>query len=70
MKYQRFASRMREDLYRKLKLLSAAEGRSIQDLLEEAVDVYLAKRSFIERDESEGEWTIRFSTAKVEKGKD
>ena len=36
-KYKMFASKMRADLYRNLKLLSAAEGRSIKDLLEEAV---------------------------------
>lgn len=44
--YKLFASKMREDLYRNLKLLSAAEGKSIQTLLEEAVTDYLDKRRF------------------------
>lgn len=44
--YKLFASKMREDLYRNLKLLSAAEGKSIQTLLEEAVNDYLNKRQF------------------------
>jgi len=43
-----FASKMREDLYRSLKLLSAAEGKSIQALLEEAVIQYLGDRRFSE----------------------
>lgn len=53
-KYKMFASKMREDLYRNLKLLSAAEGKSIQTLLEEAVVQYLADRRF-----SEGASTAR-----------
>ena len=44
--YKLFASKMREDLYRNLKLLSAAEWKSIQTLLEEAVTDYLDKRRF------------------------
>ena len=40
-KYKIFASRMREDLYRSLKLLSAVEDKTIQKLLEEAVTGYL-----------------------------
>ncbi len=47
-KYKVFASKMRQDLYRNLKLLSAAEGKSIQTLLEEAVIQYLADRRFSE----------------------
>jgi len=47
-KYKIFASKMREDLYRRLKLLSAAEGKSIQTLLEEAVIRYLDNRRFSE----------------------
>lgn len=47
--YQAFASKMREDLLRSLKLLSAAEGRSLQSLLEEAVSQYLGYRKFSER---------------------
>lgn len=45
-KYKIFASKMREDLYKNLKLLSVAEGKSIQALLEEAVIDYLDKRRF------------------------
>lgn len=46
IEYKMFASKMREDLYTSLKLLSAAEGKSIQALLEEAVTDYLSKRQF------------------------
>ena len=49
-KYKMFASKMREDLYRRLKLLSAAEGKSIQTLLEEAVIQYLGNRRFSEEE--------------------
>jgi predicted metal-dependent hydrolase len=42
--YRSYASKMREDLYRGLKLLSAAQGRSLQSLLEEAVSEYLEGR--------------------------
>jgi hypothetical protein len=42
--YRTFASKIREDLYQSLKLLSAAEGKPIQTLLEEAVADYPAKR--------------------------
>ena len=44
--YQAFASKMREDLFKSLKLISAAEGKSIQTLLEEAVSKYLTNRRF------------------------
>lgn len=45
-KYKMFASKMREDLYRSLKLLSAAEDKPVQKLLEEAVTEYLDGREF------------------------
>jgi len=45
--YQPFASKMRKDLFKSLKLISAAEGISIQSLLEEAVSQYLENRRFI-----------------------
>jgi len=47
-KYKMFASRMREDLYRSLKLLSAFEDKPVQKLLEEAVTNYLDGREFKE----------------------
>ena len=43
---------MRHDLYKKLKVLSAAEGKSIQTLLEEAVTQYLDYRKFSYSEES------------------
>lgn len=48
-KYKVFASKMREDLYRSLKLLSAAEDKPIQRLLEEAVTNYLDGREFTQQ---------------------
>ena len=48
MKYKAFASKMRKDLYRNLKLISAAEGKPIQALLEEAVEQYIENRGFKE----------------------
>ena len=42
-------SKMREDLYRNLKLVSAAEGKPLQTLLEEAVMQYLDNRKFSEK---------------------
>lgn len=59
-KYKKYASKMREDLYRKLKIISTAEDRQIQELIEEAVTEYLAKRKIIEK-RSETEWTVRYS---------
>ena len=53
--YKLFASKMREDLYRNLKLISAAEGKSIQILLEEAVNDYLTKRQFSIKESRNGE---------------
>lgn len=51
---------MSADLYRKLKLISTAEDRQIQELIEEAVTEYLAKRQITE-ERSETEWTVRYS---------
>jgi len=51
-KYKMFASRMREDLYRSLKLLSAVEDKPIQKLLEEAVTNYLDGREFTQKSEN------------------
>lgn len=47
--YKMFASKMREDLYRSLKLLSAVEDKPIQKLLEEAVTKYLDGREFTQQ---------------------
>lgn len=58
VKYKAFASKMREDLYRNLKLLSVAEGKSIQILLEEAVGEYLSRRVF-SREEGAGAGAVR-----------
>ncbi len=59
-KYKRFASKMREDLYRQLKVISAVEGQPIQKLLEEAVSQYLDSREFVEEDLGVGEWRVQF----------
>jgi len=61
--YRLFASKMREDLYRSLKLLSAAEGKPIQTLLEEAVTQYLADRRFSEEPGKIGEPVARYSVS-------
>jgi len=58
-----FASKMRQDLYRNLKLLSAAEGKSIQTLLEEAVIQYLADRRFSEEASMIREKVPRYSVS-------
>ena len=72
-KYKMFASKMREDLYRSLKLLSAAEEKSIQKLLEEAVIEYLDKRRFSEKHlivrESEARYSISFDISDNKKEK-
>jgi hypothetical protein len=59
--YRLFASKMRDDLYRSLKLLSAAEGKPIQTLLEEAVTRYLSDRRFSEKPSGVGEPGARYS---------
>ncbi len=62
-KYKAFASKMREDLYRSLKLLSAAEGRPLQVLLEEAVIQYLNSRGFKEKEFIVKEEGARYSVS-------
>lgn len=61
--YKKFASKMRDDLYRKLKMLSAAEGKSIQILLEEAVKQYLDNRGFSEEPNMISESGARYSVS-------
>lgn len=56
-KYKTFASKMREDLYRNLKLLSAAEGKPVQSLLEEAVIEYLDGRLFTAEERRDSKFT-------------
>ena len=63
--YFKFASKIREDLYRKLKVLSALEGKSIQELLEQAVSDYLTVRRFSQEDLSEGEGETRLQVSFV-----
>ena len=59
--YQAYASKIREDLYKSLKLISAAEGKSIQTLLEEAVTQYLANRRFTQETSEVRESGARYS---------
>jgi len=69
--YKMFASKMREDLYRSLKLLSAAEDKPIQKLIEEAVTNYLDGREFTQQ-VSEGSVTylsVRRDDPKSQKDK-
>jgi len=61
--YQPFASKMREDLLKSLKLISAAEGRSMQSLLEEAVMQYLEKRRFSQETSKVREDGARYSVS-------
>ena len=61
--YQAFASKMRQDLYRSLKLISAAEGKPIQTLLEEAVTQYLANRRFAQETSGVRESAARYSVS-------
>lgn len=60
-KYKMFASKMREDLYQNLKLLSALEGRSVQTLLEDAVTEYLDNRKFSKKELPGGQGVTMFS---------
>ena len=53
-KYKRFASKMREDLLRQLKMVSAVEGKQIQQILEEAISQYLDKYKVTETESEEG----------------
>ncbi len=59
--YQAFASKMRQDRYKSLKLISAAEGKPIQSLLEEAVIQYLADRRFTQETLEVRESAARYS---------
>jgi len=61
--YQPFASKMRQDLYKSLKLISAAEGKPIQLLLEEAVIQYLADRRFTQETSEVRESAARYSVS-------
>jgi hypothetical protein len=57
-KYKSYASKMREDLYRGLKLVSAAQGKSLQAVLEEAVTEYLeGRRGFAVEERRDGKYT-------------
>lgn len=71
-KYQPFASKMREDLLRKLKLLSAAEGKPMMLLLEEAVTQYLSYRKFsqetLEVRESGARYSVSFDVPADKQG--
>lgn len=58
--YKPYASKMRQDLYRKLKLLSAAEDKPIQNIIEEAVSDYLQRRQFTEEQSSVREPTASY----------
>lgn len=61
--YQPIASKMRQDLYKSLKLISVAEGKSIQTLLEEAVTQYLADRRFTHETSDVRENSARYSVS-------
>ncbi|MEA3486492.1 MAG: hypothetical protein U9R20_02430 [Thermodesulfobacteriota bacterium] len=63
-KYKMFASRMREDLYRSLKLLSAVEDKPVQKLLEEAVTDYLDDREFQHTVSMVSEGGVRYSSVR------
>jgi len=70
--YKMFASKMREDLYRNLKLLSAAEDKPIQAIIEEAVVEYLVNRKFKEESSDKGSVTllkVSYSAPPEKKGK-
>ena len=70
--YQPIATKMRQDIYKSLKLISAAEGKSIQTLLEEAVTQYLANRRFtqetLEVRESPARYSVSFDVSEKKKG--
>jgi len=56
-KYKSYASKMREDLYRGLKLISAAQGKSLQSVLEEAATEYLEGRLFEVQERRDAKYT-------------
>jgi hypothetical protein len=60
-KYRPFATKLREDLYRNLKLLAAAEDKPIQTLLEEAVEQFLEDHKFSARPPEVREGGTRYS---------
>ena len=61
--YQPIATKMRQGIYKSLKLISAAEGKSIQALLEEAVTQYLANRRFTQKTLEVRESPARYSVS-------
>lgn len=63
IKYKRFASKMREDLLRQLKMVSAIEDKQIQQLLEEAITQYLVKYKVTETDSDQGRVVTMLSMA-------
>ena len=71
---QPFASKMREDLMKSLRMISAAEGKSIQILLEEAVTQYLANRRFTQETseirESGARYSVSFDVSAEKKDRD
>jgi len=55
LKYKRFASKVREDLLRRMKLVSAMQEKQIQQVLEEAIIQYLDSYKFDESISEKGE---------------
>jgi hypothetical protein len=72
--YQQFASKMRKDLFKSLKLMSVAEGTSLQALLEEAVSQYLEKRCFTHKthqvQEKQARYSVSFDVSSDNRGED
>lgn len=62
-KYRPFATKLREDLYRNLKLLAAVEDRPIQTVLEEAVIQYLEEHKFSEQPPVVRESGVQYSVS-------
>ena len=56
--YKAYASRMRNDLYRSLKLISVAEDKPIQAIIEEAVTNYLVSRDIKTKFSDDGAVTM------------
>jgi len=54
-KYKRFASKVREDLLRQLKVVSAMQGKQIQQILEDAIVQYLERYKYQESISEHGE---------------
>jgi len=71
--YQPIATKMRQDLYKSLKLISAAEGKPIQTLLEEAVTQYLVERRFthetLDVRENSARYSVSFDVSSDKRGK-